>query len=542
MLSDTVVDTEGETAEHRPVTRHEHEAGVEAGLEEAVEPARPPAGAPARGPLDATRVVALQRGAGNAAVSRLLVARQGPGVAAPPGPAAFAWRDATLGGHVDGATSSSDIYAYVTGLAAAARQTAFEDLQNARSDYRGRRVFPDRIQKIDEVLQRLNRDIATGQAPGVTAPVGGWPAGGVPASVTAGTHAPTAAEQDRLRDAMAPPRRTTSGGAPAPFRSRIPSETDAYEQRIYRALHATIDGLWRSQVQNKGPAEHADPARVNPWSRYEQIADVAKAETDTVFGAYARGPSMRHGATVHSGNLRDRFEVEQSSQAGQTPAQRRRLAEQLVEYFLQSEETIETINREHDAIPERTTVSPGETRSEAQILRGAVVTMAAARERELMEIDRGWDATAGGGIVSLQRWRRSTPAGQRHHFWDMMQTLIHEYLHTLTAPAYSAHARSQPGGDAGLQFNTLIEGMTSALTEIVWANVESRVAALGPQVEGPDFVDASTTRASVPPVHSRRYPSYSQAMEMISIVGARNVYAAYFLGRVDLIRSSPPSP
>jgi hypothetical protein len=84
--------------------------------------------------------------------------------------------------------------------------------------------------------------------------------------------------------------------------------------------------------------------------------------------------------------------------------------------------------------------------------------------------------------------------------------------------------------------------MTSALTEVVWANVVSRVASLGPAVEGPDFVDASSTLAAVPPIFNRRYPSYSQAMEMISVVGARNVYAAYFLGKVDLIKSSPPAP
>jgi hypothetical protein len=31
-------------------------------------------------------------------------------------------------------------------------------------------------------------------------------------------------------------------------------------------------------------------------------------------------------------------------------------------------------------------------------------------------------------------------------------------------------------------------------------------------------------------------------MEVISVVGARNVYAAYFLGKVDLIKSAPPAP
>ena len=40
-----------------------------------------------------------------------------------------------------------------------------------------------------------------------------------------------------------------------------------------------------------------------------------------------------------------------------------------------------------------------------------------------------------------------------------------------------------------------------------------------------------------------RYPSYHQAMELITIVGPRNVFAAYLLGEIDMIRASPvPSP
>ena len=34
-----------------------------------------------------------------------------------------------------------------------------------------------------------------------------------------------------------------------------------------------------------------------------------------------------------------------------------------------------------------------------------MTTIAEARETQLLEIDRGWEGTAGGGIVSLQRWR-----------------------------------------------------------------------------------------------------------------------------------------
>ena len=154
---------------------------------------------------------------------------------------------------------------------------------------------------------------------------------------------------------------------------------------------------------------------------------------------------------------------------------------------------------------------------------------------------------AGGGIVSLQRWRvadqpgEAAGHGQRHHFWDVFQTMIHEYLHTLTHQRYEAYAQTLPGGDAGVQYNTLIEGMTSAMTAIVWANVASRVGqrALSELVEGTDlYVDEATSKAACPVIPAR-YPSYHQAMELITIVGPRNVFAAYLLGEVDLIRASP---
>ena len=79
--------------------------------------------------------------------------------------------------------------------------------------------------------------------------------------------------------------------------------------------------------------------------------------------------------------------------------------------------------------------------------------------------------------------------------------MIHEYLHTLTHEHYYAYARTLPGGDAGVQYNTLIEGMTSAMTEIVWANVAARVGqrALSERVEGTSlYVDEDDLEGRVP--------------------------------------------
>lgn len=509
-----------------------------------------------RRPLAAGHALALQRAAGNAAVGRLVARERRLARAITP----FTWTDTTLGGHVDGSGTAEQIAAHLAGLTQAARDAAIAELQGARRFYRGqrpattddaeRRTLAERTQRADVALHGSYRDVAQGQvSSGPNAPAGGWAAGSRPAGLMAGTHTPTAAERDQLRDAMAPPRARAAGGALADFHSVIAGQHDAYEQRIFRALHARINRIYDGLVVGKGVREHRDEANLNPWSRYEQLAQVAKDETDAVFGRYVTGPVFRHRNGRHLGNLRDRFDEEVREQRALGPRGRRRQAEQLIEYFLQSSAEIDAINAEHDAVPERTTLSPGETRSEAQILRGAVVTLAEAQETRLLEIDRGWEGTASDGIVSLQRWRvadepgQSAGFGQRHHFWDVFQTLIHEYLHTLTHAAYYAYANTLPGGDRGQQYNTLIEGMTSAMTEIVWVNVAPKVRteSFARQIEADTFVDADHSTAACPVV-PRRYPSYHQAMELISIVGPRNVFAAYLLGEVDMIRASPPPP
>ena len=515
------------------------------------------------GPLTTHRMLALQRAAGNAAVSRLVAARQPaapapPAATAPPAIAPFGWTDATLGRRVDTGTAEQ-LAAHLAGMSPSQRDLAIAQLQGARRHYRGqipgtaddavKKELAERTQRADVALHGHYRTIAQGQVTsGPDAPAGGWPAGARPAGLMAGTHTPTAAERDQLRDAMAPARRRTASGQLADFHSVAAGQIEKYEQRIYGALHRVIDRLYDDLVVNKGRREHADAGRVNPFDRYEAIADVAKAETDAVFGKYTTGPAFRHRNGRHLGNLRDRFEEEERDQGRLGRRGRRRQAEILIEYFIQSSYGgIQKINEDHDAVPERTTVSPGETRSEADILHGAVTNIAEAREKKLLEIDRGWEGTAGGGIVSLQRWRvadqtgQTAGHGQRHHFWEVFQTMIHEYLHTLTHERYYAYARTLPGGSRGVQYNTLIEGMTSAMTEIVWANVAARVGqkALSEKVEGTSlYVDEATSKAACPVIPGR-YPSYHQAMELITIVGPRNVFAAYLLGEVDMIRAAP---
>jgi hypothetical protein len=52
----------------------------------------------------------------------------------------------------------------------------------------------------------------------------------------------------------------------------------------------------------------------------------------------------------------------------------------------------------------------------------------------------------------------------------------------------------------------------------------------------PVYSDLPFDASSIPPVYNQRYASYTQAVKLVNTVGIRNVYVAYFLGKVDLIK------
>jgi Spy/CpxP family protein refolding chaperone len=463
----------------------------------------------------------------------------------------YAWTDAELGKLVDKPGSSGGLSLFTWWDGPATEAARIEELRKARFDYAGKRdalprqpaskpaleAYFKRIQKIDEVFQQRWRDVAMRVAPGKEAPETGWKPGKAPNELTAGAHKLTAAEREQIRDVMEPPvGALTASGKPPDFEDTLAGETKSYGEKITARVNDWINSSKTELVDGKTEAERVD-ANLNPWSRYEEIAAAAKDETDKVFGAYRRGPPFKHGSGKHLGNLRDRWEEEQAKQAKQTPRQRRAQAEEHVRYILQSDGGVRLINKAHHARVSRT--------KEARILADVVKKVAAAREADLQAIDRGWEGVASGGVVWLQRWKQGSTEERRFHWWDMFQTMIHEYLHTLTHAKYYALAATLPGGGGGDAYNTFVEGMTSALTEIVWSNLGDYLpwrSDLAKRVEGTDYVDWATTEKAVPPVFNRRYGSYEQAMGILHAIGPENVFAAYFLGEVDYIRPAKPKP
>lgn len=214
--------------------------------------------------------------------------------------------------------------------------------------------------------------------------------------------------------------------------------------------------------------------------------------------------------------------------------QRRRLARQLVFYFFQADDFVRDLNRQHNASPKFSKHGRA-LNDETRVLRKLAIEFTGTREQitKLNEIDRGWPATAGGGDINIQVFKAESAEKDQDFLWDMFQTLIHEYLHTLVDGDYEDYAESF--GTTSNEFNTLMEGVDSLLTEIVWSNVEPRVGDkdLRGKIEGPVYSQLPPIK--VKPASRRRYASYSEAVRVVNIVGIRNLCVAYFLGKVDKI-------
>jgi hypothetical protein len=154
--------------------------------------------------------------------------------------------------------------------------------------------------------------------------------------------------------------------------------------------------------------------------------------------------------------------------------------------------------------------------------------MVAKYRAELLEIHKGWPASAEDGKVLLQMFRGADAHEDRMFMWKTWQTLIHEYIHTLAHSKFSKYADNHPDKAKG---HALREGMTDYLFKLVMSQTNLTDAALHKTVEGPyhdvGVVEKVTVRSG--------YAAAIEAEQLVGIVGANNAFAAFFLGRVELI-------
>ncbi|MDX6663806.1 MAG: hypothetical protein QOG68_12, partial [Solirubrobacteraceae bacterium] len=368
--------------------------------------------------------------------------------------------------------------------------------------------------------------------------------GAIPATsadLTSGTSPTDPARQAELREALRPATRGPAGSHT--FRPTLPGEARTYEQKLRDELPHLVQRHYDGLVAGRGRTEHADPARTHTLVEFERIGNAAKQETDNAFGAFysaAAHPPLRADRPRRRGNVHDQFAETERSLARMGPDQRRGVARDLLAYFFQSDDWVRRLNHDHDAAPQFDSAGrPHNDEARALDAAAADFVRSAANVTKLDEIERNWPAEARPETreVFFQVFREPTPERDRLLLWDVFQTFIHEYLHTLAHERYRHFADTF--GSNSNENNTLIEGVDSLLTEIVWSGIEPRVndPALRTLVEGP-------TNAALPPVRvphagQQRYPSYTEALRLVDLVGIQNLYAAYFLGLVDRIGGTP---
>ena len=356
------------------------------------------------------------------------------------------------------------------------------------------------------------------------------------------TTATDPAQAQAIRDALRPPVARMASGARVPFERTLAGESETYAQKLAVWLADKVDTDYDDLVVDRGPAEHRDSTRTRPLAELEARGNVAAAEVLRVFGGFVPNApdNLRADRRGRPGNIHDQFSAEVTRQRRAGHAGRRRQAEAMAMYYFQSESWVRRLNHRHHAVPEfddNDRPENDEARDQVQVAREFVRN--ASNRQRLLDIERNWEGAQNRGDIYVQRFRGDTPESDRLLLWDVFQILIHEYLHLLTHSLYAGYA--QDFGESSPEYNTLIEGATSLLTEVVWESVEPRLNTLRAAVEGPDY--AGLPAITVPHPSRRRYSSYTQVLALVDIVGHENLYAAYFLGLVDRIggpsRSTP---
>lgn len=336
-----------------------------------------------------------------------------------------------------------------------------------------------------------------------------------------------------------------TGAAPPPpptFKPQLP-DGSKYEDKVKARIPLLISEA-HVPAQSRTKKEHDDPNLTRSMDAMQSIANQAKDEVDLVFGAFYDKKAFKAfqgdkrnsaGRLLKKGNLRDVWQVEEDRRKAD-PRYKKQSARFWLFYLIQNDAQIQQINHDHDASPEFSDDSTA-TNDEAKLIRKVGDPFVTSEQTRLFEIGRAWDAYQQGKDVLIQLFKDPDATADRRFLWDMYFTLMHEYLHKLAHRNYTAYA-DRLGGEHSTEGNTLIEGIDSLLTEVVWSNAFGRAGqAAIRQIIEPDAVKAGAPFDPdlLPQIPHRRYDTYEQAARLIAVTGIRNVYAAYFQGKVSLI-------
>lgn len=377
------------------------------------------------------------------------------------------------------------------------------------------------VERADQVLQTVFATAARLDTPG-----------------TLDNSPPAGVSMEVVESALKPDLAGTGGSTTGAFQETVGGKS--YADDLRTAITAIIDELYLAVAKSRSEAAHADPENVYPLLEIERVANASKRETDQVFGGFAAAtPPFKADGPGGEGNLHDAWQQNQAKNEKERGRDKRARARDFVFYLFQTERRIAAVNQAHNADPQ----FAGSGNEEGRLQQEVAAEIVGVPEvlQSLLEIDRGWDAVTDASGVNVQLFRpEKVPVPtfdpyrtDRTAMWDFFQTCIHEYLHTLPHVQYELYIEEL--GNNSSAANTLDEGVDSLLTEIVWSDVEPRTGTqpLRMEVEGPYY--NPDVAPEIPDIRDQRYASYDEAVELVSLVGIHNLYAAYFLGHVDKI-------
>lgn len=307
-----------------------------------------------------------------------------------------------------------------------------------------------------------------------------------------------------------------------------------YKPNLTTLINKVVDAQFAALAKDRAK-EHADPKNLHQLSDVAQAGQASKTKTDEVFGGYASGPAFD--ATT---NLRDRWATEEkkikdletkkaAGGAGGAAAAVRLadIAKWRVQKIVNSNRQVAQLNAEYGAIVSRA--------REQKIIGEVIDDIAGKRGDELREIQKGWPGAADPDTheVFMQLFKSADAKENRQFMWQSFQTLVHEYIHTLNHSRYRTYSAQLSKTDAA-RGHTLREGATEYLTKTVLSTVNYGDAKLRKQVEGP-YHDPGVVET--PPTYGG-YPQAVEAEQVVGVVGASNMFAAYFLGEIELIGGS----
>ncbi len=290
-------------------------------------------------------------------------------------------------------------------------------------------------------------------------------------------------------------------------------------------MTAEIDLMVKNLVADK-PQRRSEGVTLRSNDTVQSIANAGKVVTDALFGKHKQGAAPHTGA-----NIKDQWaKVEETFQE---PKAAKSLMLARLKHIALNNAGLGSLTPLYGLAHDK---PPGKG-----VVEQVYDQLIAERSQDLFNIERSWPGTHSPATheTTVQLFTAPTPQAEIDERWKLLQTMVHEYMHSLAHDAFRKFYDSQRKTNPKLS-NALREGTTDFLTKIVLSSLDPGDLGLRKSVEGELF------NPERPPTFKWKdfYPMIGDVEQVVGIIGVQNLYACYFTGNKEalgIVRRSAPS-